>query len=99
MVVIIHQPILTILMKMKDFFTRGGYSARDPTTDGGEDATNSDTTTGIEPFDLCDNAQDLSMWYGGLSNDYVHNTPVLLGRCSLPSLMRLVLIIIMHCID
>ena len=62
MVVIIHQPILTIQIKMKDFFTRGGYSARDPTTDGGEDATNSDTTSGIEPFDLCDNAQDLSIW-------------------------------------
>ena len=29
----------------------GTYSARDPTTDGGEDATNSDTTTDIEPFD------------------------------------------------
>ena len=40
----------------------------DPTTDGGEDATNSDTTTDIEPFDLY-NTQDLSMWYGGLSND------------------------------
>ena len=36
---------------------------QDPTTDGDEDATNSGTTTtDIEPFDLCDNAQDLSIW-------------------------------------
>ena len=35
---------------------------QDPTTDGGEDATNTDTTADIEPFDLCDNAQDLSIW-------------------------------------
>ena len=35
---------------------------QDSTTDEGEDATNTDTTTDIEPFDLCDNAQDLSIW-------------------------------------